>query len=173
MSVTVTVSPRYVRRARQLAEQRNQSFEENAAWNNEADSWGVDPVERNFRGLMGEFAFAEYADLIIDTSISTWSDGGFDFDAVIRGEAATIDVKTANQEPKALMVKEYAVNADYYVLGHLDDRMVTFYGGAWKESVLNGERKESRFGHTNYTLGVDYLEPIPDPDEIVLREGSA
>jgi len=173
MRVTVELSPRYVRRARQLAEQRNQSFEENTAWNNEADSWGQDPVERNFRGLMGELAFAEYADLTIDTSISKWSDGGFDFDAVIHGESATIDVKTANKDPKALMVKEYAVNADYYVLGHLDDRVVTFYGGVWKESVLNGERKESKYGHTNYTLGVQYLEPLPAPDEIALREDSA
>jgi hypothetical protein len=172
MPVTVEVPPRYVRRARQLAEDRNQSFEENDAWDNETDTWGVNPVERNFRGLMGEFAFAEYADLTIDTSLSKWGDGGYDFDTVISGDSATIDVKTASQEPKALMVKEYAVNADYYVLGHLNDRVVTFYGGAWKESVLNGIRKESKYGHTNYTLGVDYLDPLPDPDEIALREGS-
>jgi hypothetical protein len=167
MRVTVELSPRYVRRARQLAEERNQSFEENEAWDNDTDSWGVDPVERNFRGLMGEFAFAKYADLAIDTSISRWSDGGYDFEAVIRGESATIDVKTARQEPKALMVKEYAVNADYYVLGHLDENEVIFYGGAWAEQVTEGVRKESPYGHTNYTIGVDYLEELPSPDEIV------
>jgi hypothetical protein len=31
-------------------------------------------------------------------------------------------VKTADKEPAALMIKEYAVDADYYVLGHLDGR---------------------------------------------------
>jgi hypothetical protein len=50
---------------------------------------------------------------------------------------------------------------------------VTFYGGAWKESVLSGERKESQYGHTNYTLGVRYLESLPEPDEIALRKDSA
>jgi hypothetical protein len=61
---------------------------------------------------MGEFAFAEYADLAIDTSTSRWGDDGYDFDTVIGEASATIDVKTARQEPN-LMVKEYAVNADY------------------------------------------------------------
>ncbi|MXR51373.1 hypothetical protein GRX03_07125 [Halovenus sp. WSH3] len=166
MPVTVEVPPRYARRARQLAEERNQSFEDNEAWDNNADSWGVEPVERNYRGLMGEFAFAEYADLSIDTSINRWTDGGQDFEIELRGQPATVDVKVANKEPKALMVKEYAVNADYYVLGHLEENEVMFYGGAWAEQVTDGVKKESPFGHTNYTIGVDYLEEIPTPDEI-------
>lgn len=78
-----------------------------------------------------------------------------------------IDVKTAQKEPKCPLVKEYAVNADYYVLGHLRGNEVTLYGGATRESVLNGVLKESyRFGHTNYTFGVDYLEPLPEPPKI-------
>lgn len=166
MTTTIEVRPRHARYARKLAKDRNRSFEENEAWDNDSDTWGVDPVERNYRGLMGEFAFAEYADLTVDTSESRWGDGGVDFDVEIRGEPMTVDVKTANKEPKALMVKEYAVKADYYVLGHLNEREVTFYGAARKESVLNGIRKESRFGHTNYTLGVDYLKPLPEPEEI-------
>lgn len=169
MTVKVEVPPRYVRCVRQVAGERNPSFEENEAWNNKSDTWGVDPEERNFRGLMGEFAFAEYADLTVDTSIDEWSDGGYDFDVDIEGEPTTIDVKTADKEPKALMVKEYAVHANYYVLCPLDGREVTFYGGASSESVLNGVRKESKFGHVNYTLGVDYLEPLPEPDEITQR----
>lgn len=167
MPVTVEVPPRYVRTSREKAKERNQSFRDNDNWDNEKDSWGVDPVERNFRGLMGEFAFAEYADLQVDVSTSRWGDGGSDFDVEIGGEPAAIDIKTANKEPKALMVKEYAVEADYYVLGHLDEPEVTFYGAAWKDSVLNGIPKESPHGHTNYTLGVDYLEPLPAPEEIV------
>jgi hypothetical protein len=170
MPVTVAVPPRYVRRARQLAEDRNRSFEESTAWDNQSDTWGVDPEERNFRGVMGELAFAEYAGLQIDTTTERWSDGGHDFHVEISGEPTTVDVKTANKEPAALMVKEYAVNADYYVLGHLDGREVTFYGGAHRESVLNGVPKESQFGHTNYTLAVKYLDPLPSPEDITLRQ---
>jgi hypothetical protein len=166
MPVSVKVPPRYVRRARQLATGRNRSFEEDEAYDNDSDTWGTDPERRNFVGLMGEFAFAEYADLQIDGSTRKRSDDGHDFEVIIEGEQRTIDIKTAQKEPPALMVKEYAVNADYYVLGHLDKLTVTFYGGASGESVLNGVRKESPYGHVNYTLGVDYLEPVPSPDDI-------
>lgn len=169
MPIRVKVPPRYIRRARQLAAERNQSFEENESWDNDSDSWGTCPERRNFVGLMGEFAFAEYAGLTVNTSTVEWSDGGYDFDVEWNGERRTVDIKTAQKEPSALMVKEYAVNnADYYVLGHLDDSNVTFYGGASKDSVLNGVRKESyQYGHTNYTLGLHSLEPLPDPDDIV------
>lgn len=166
MVVTVEVPPRYVRIAHKLAAERNESFEQNDSWDNQSNTWGVDPEQRNVVGLMGEFAFAEYAGLEIDTSRQQWSDGGSDFDATIRNKPTAIDVKTAQKEPKALMIKEYSVNADYYVLDHLDGHKVTFYGGAWSDQVKNGIRKESQFGHTNYTLGIDYLEPLPDPEEI-------
>ena len=152
--------------ARKIAKERNASFEKREDYDNDSNTWGVDPEERNFQGVMGELAFAKYAGLQVDTSTSEWSDGGYDFDIRLRGEPTAVDIKTSNKEPKALMVKEYAMNADYYVLGHLDGRTVTFYGGASKESLENGVRKESPFGHTNLTLGVEYLEPIPDPDEI-------
>lgn len=62
MSVSVKVPPRYVCRARQLAVKPNESFEEGESYDNDSDTWSLDPEERNFRGLMGEFAFAEYAD---------------------------------------------------------------------------------------------------------------
>lgn len=168
MPVRITVPARYVRRARQLATERNQSFEHAEGYDNDAETWGTDPEQRNFVGLMGEFAFAEYADLTVDVSTTEWSDGGYDFEVEMAGNRRTVDVKTAQKEPAALMVKEYAVNADYFVLAHLDEPRVTLYGGATRESVLNGIRKESQaYDHTNYTLSVDSLEPLPDPAEIV------
>jgi hypothetical protein len=168
MPVRVEVRPRYVRRARKLAEERNRSFEEDDAYDNDSETWGTEPERRNIVGLIGEFAFAEYADLRVDKSTKRRSDGGYDFKVELAGERRTVDIKTAQKEPSALMVKEYAVNADYYVLGHLDEPTVTFYGGATKESVVNGVRKESRkYDHTNYTLGLHSLEPLPDPDDIV------
>lgn len=167
MVVAIELRPRYVRLARKIAKRRNASFEEREDYDNDSNTWGVDPEERNFRGVMGELAFAKYADLQVDTSTSEWSDGGHDFDLRLRGEPTAVDIKTSNKEPEALMVKDYAVNADYYVLGHVEKPTVKFYGGATAEQVKNGIRKESPFGHVNYTLGVDYLEELPEPDEII------
>ena len=167
MPVTVEVPPRYVRRARQLAEERNRSFEENNGWDNESDTWGVDPDDRHTVGVMGEIAFAIYADLQVDTEVVAWSDGGVDFEASIDGVERTIDVKTSQKEPYALPVKEYRVNADYYVLGHLEGRTVTFLGTATKEMVLDGNREQSQFGHDNYLVPVSALNPMPDSDSIV------
>ena len=166
MPVSIELKPRYIRLARKIAKERNASFEERENYDNDSDTWGVDPEERNSRGVMGELAFAKYADLQVDSSTSEWSDGGYDFEVVLRGEPTTVDIKTSNKEPEALMVKEYAVNADYYILGYLDGQTVTFYGGAGRETIENGIRKKSPFGHTNLTLGVEYLDPLPDPKEI-------
>jgi len=167
MPVTVEVPPRYVRRARQLAEERNRSFEENNGWDNESDTWGVDPDDRHTVGVMGEIAFAIYADLQVDTEVVAWSDGGVDFEASIDGVERTIDVKTSQKEPYTLPVKEYRVNADYYVLGYLEGSTVTFLGTATKEMVLNGKRRQSQFGHYNYQVPVSSLNPMPDSDSIV------
>mgnify|MGYP006977845729 CR=1 FL=1 len=38
MSTRVTLAPRYVRLAQKIAEERNQSFEESRAWDNQSDS---------------------------------------------------------------------------------------------------------------------------------------
>lgn len=167
MTVEVEIPPRYIRMIRRLAPERNTSFEENPAWDNTARTWGVDPEDRNVVGLAGEMAFAIYADLAIDSATTRWGDGGTDFNVLLDGERTRIDVKTAQKKPKCLMVKEYAVHADYYILAHLDQATVTFYGGASRERVLNGVRKESyRFDHTNYTLGLASLDPLPDPARI-------
>lgn len=167
MPVRVSLHPRDLRTARRLASDRNKSFEANEAWDNDKKSWGVDPEDRNYLGLIGEWAFAEYADLTIDTSEHRWSDGGGDFDVEINGEPVSVDVKTSAKEPKALMVKEWRVDADYYVLAHPEDRDVILYGGAWRDQVVAGPQKESPYGHVNYTLGVEYLEELPAPDEII------
>ncbi|WP_280535719.1 hypothetical protein [Halopenitus sp. POP-27] len=167
MTVSVEVPPRYARLADKIAKERNQSFEENNGWDNKSDTWGVDPNDRHTVGAMGEIAFAIYADLQIDTEVVAWSDGGVDFEASIEGVERTIDVKTSQKEPYALPVKEYRVNADYYVLGNLEGRTVTFLGTATKEMVLDGEREQSQFGHYNYLVSVSSLNPMPDSESIV------
>ena len=167
MTVVVEVPPRYARLASKLAKKRNRSFEENDGWDNDSDTWGVDPDDRHRVGAMGEIAFAIYADLQIDSEIVAWSDGGIDFEAFVEGVEQTIDVKASQEEPYALPVKEYRVNADYYILGHLEGRTVTFLGTATKEMVLDGQRKQSQFGHYNYLVSVSSLNPMPDSDSIV------
>lgn len=112
MTVSVEVPPRYARLVDKIAKERNQSFEEKNGWDNESDTWGVDPNDRHTVGAMGEIAFAIYADLQIDTEVVAWSDGGVDFEASIEGVERTIDVKTSQKEPHALPVKEYRINAD-------------------------------------------------------------
>jgi len=167
MTVSVEVPPRYARLASKIAEDRNQSFEENNGWDNESDTWGVDPDDRHTEGAMGKIVFAIYTDLQVDTEVVAWSDGGADFEASIDGVERTIDVKTSQKEPYALPVKEYRVNADYYVLGYLEGRKVTFFGTATKEMILDGQRKQSQFDHYNYLVPVSALNPMPDSASIV------
>ena len=166
MTVTIEVPPRYARLVRKKAKERNQSFEEYEDWDNQSDTWGVDPENRHMIGLMGEMAFAIYADLQINTEVVGWSDEGVDFGVSIEGVERTVDIKTSQKEPYALPVKKSRVNSDYYVLAHLEDTTVTFLGAATKEMVLDRDPKKSKFGHYNYVVPVSALEPIPDSESI-------
>lgn len=75
MGPQIEIPPRLVRTVYRKASERNQSFEEREDWDNQAKTWGVDPEDRHVIGLMGEMAFAIYADLEIDTELVGWSDG--------------------------------------------------------------------------------------------------
>ena len=173
MTVTVDIPPRHVRTARKLAVRRNRSFEEDGNWNNAVKSYGVDPVERNLRGLIGEFAFAEYADLVVDTNEYEYTDVDGDFRVVYGGERVTIDVKTAESRPYALFVKESCASADYYVLGHLVDhsdeldwRTVKFYGMVSREVVVSTELKSTPYDHRNHEVPITELDPLPEPEAL-------
>ncbi|GAA0285635.1 hypothetical protein GCM10009000_120990 [Halobacterium noricense] len=151
-----------------MASGRNESFEAHEGWDNDANRWGVDPEDRNIVGLMGEMAFAIYADLEVDTELVKWTDEGVDFEVTIEGDERTVDVKTSQKDPYALFVKEWRVDSDYYVLAHLEDeRTVTFLGVATKEMVLDANRKESKYGHMNYELPVWAMNSLPESDDIL------
>lgn len=167
MTVTVEILPRYVRLVGRMAIERNQSFEECDDWDNESETWDVKPEDRHTIGLMGEMAFATYADLQLNTEIATWTDDGVDFEVSINGVERTVDIKTSQKEPYVLPVKEGRVNSDYYVLAQLEGATVTFLGAATKEMVLDRERTKSKFGHYNYEVPVSALEPLPDSNSIV------
>lgn len=167
MTVNVEIPPRYVRLVGEMAKDRNQSFEEYVDWDNESNTWGVNPEERHVIGLMGEMAFAIYADLELNTEIVGWTDDGVDFEVSIEGVERTVDIKTSQEEPYVLPVKEGRVNSDYYVLAHLQGSTVTFLGVATKEVVLDRDRTKSKYGHYNHLVPVSVLEPLPDSDSIV------
>jgi hypothetical protein len=167
MGKSVEIPPRLVRTVYRMGSDRNQSFEELEGWDNDAERWGVDPEDRHVIGLMGEMAFAIYADLEINTEIVRWTDDGIDFEVAIDGVERTLDVKTSQKEPYVLPVEEDSVNSDYYVLAHLDDTTVTFYGTATKEMVLNREPERTWFEHDNHQVSISSLNPMPDSDSIV------
>ncbi|MFC6975091.1 hypothetical protein ACFQL1_11155 [Halomicroarcula sp. GCM10025709] len=175
MTTAVEIPPRLVRTVYRKASERNQSFEKREDWDNYARTWGVDPEDRHVIGLLGEMAFAIYADLQIDTELVRWSDGGVDFEVSIDGIKRTVDVKTSRKEPYALPVKEWRVDSEYYVLAHLEgaledtleDVTVNLIGTATEEMVLDADRKKSNFDHYNYEVPVSSLNPIPDSASIV------
>jgi len=169
MSVNVKIPPRYVRTAKRIARERNQSSNRNK----DSDDWGVDPEYRNFIGALGELAFALYADLQINSGVYLGGDKGYDFRARIHGDDVTVDIKTRQSEPHALWVKEDEVSADYYVLGYLrepeqqsDYREVELLGGAPRDQLLNARKIRSDHGHENYSILIEDLDPIPDPSAI-------
>ena len=175
MATSVEIPPRLVRTVYRKASERNQSFEEREDWDNSTRTWGVDPEDRHVIGLLGEMAFAIYADLEIDTEQWGWSDGGVDFEVSIEGVERTVDVKTSRKEPYALPVKEWRVDSEYYVLAHLEgtledtleDATVHLIGAATKEMVLDADRKKSNFDHYNHEVPASSLNPIPDSASIV------
>lgn len=168
MTVTVDVPPRYVRRARKMGTKRNQSFEEREGYDNYQNTGGVDPENRHQAGVIGEIAFAIYADLQVNGELVEWSDGGIDFEASIEGVERTIDVKMRQSKPYVFSIKEESVNADLFILGYLkEDTLVKFLGMATKEMVLNGNRKWSQsIEKYNYQVSLSSLEPVPDSESI-------
>ena len=175
MDPQIEIPPRLVRTVYRKASQRNQSLEEREDWDNSTKTWGVDPEDRHVIGLLGEMAFAIYADLKIDTELWGWSDGGVDFEVSIDDVERTVDVKTSRKEPYALPVKESRVNSEYYVLAHLEGAIedvldgvtVNLIGAATKEMVLDADRKKSNFDHYNHEVPVSSLNPIPDSASII------
>lgn len=154
--------------ARREAKKRLRSFEEDPNWDTSKKSFGVSAFDREYRGVMGEIALAHYADLSIDSREYRRTDAHGDFDVKYREERVTIDVKTSNKEPYALMVKEGTVSADYYILAHLDDSTVTFYGMATSEEVRSKPLVETPpdKDHMNHEIPIEDLDPLPPPDAL-------
>ena len=165
--VTVQLMERDRQIAKKLIEDRLKSFRKNRDWDIEKNSYGVSAYDRQYTCLMGELAFAEYADLTIDSNEYRWTDGGSDFQVKYNGTTSTIDVKTANKEPYALFVKDKNnISADYYVQGYLDNLTVTFVGMATGETVRAQELVDTPYDHQNHEVPIAELQPIPEPEAL-------
>jgi len=165
-TVTVQLENRDRVLAKRDAKKRIKSFEEDPNWDLEKKSFGVEALDREYTGVMGEFAFSEYADLTIDGNEYRKTDPNDDFYVEYNGSRCTIDIKTANKKPYALMVKEGTVSADYYVQGHLDGLVVTFYGMASGEEVRAQDLVGTPYDHRNYEIAIEELDPIPEPEAL-------
>ncbi len=182
MPVRVEVTPRYVRRGRQITQERMESFEDNEDWYRDAgeQGWGHEAHNRHFIGVLGEMAFATYYDLQVDTETFSRTDGGADFcvrftERDTPDETVEVDVKCSPAENPDLIVETESVDADYYVQCHLPNgppennkqTTVEMMGGATKEMLLNREpRKSLNYGHYNYHVAPQYLLNLPSPSEV-------
>lgn len=172
MTLTVDLRGRNALNAKQLAADRNRSFEDNNRWDNEVKSYGVSPDRRNYCGIMGEFAFARRYKLPVDKQTYEKTDTHGDFYVEYEGERRYFDVKTTQKEPYALFVKEGCVSADYYVLGHLKENeqegewRVTFYGMTAHEDVLATDLSDTPYDHRNHEILIEELDPLPEPDAL-------
>lgn len=182
MTITVEVPPRLVRYAFKQGRDRNRSFEERDGY--VIDTYAGNAIRRNIVGTIGELAFAEYADLQIDSDIYEHGDQGVDFSVEIDGRRYTVDIKIRRQEPFAFWVRTDRLHAEYNILGHLQAPVdpyrfdwedldtiaswkVTFLGAATKEELLDAKIVQSDAGHQNYSILVEHLHPIPAPEDII------
>lgn len=167
MSVTVTLRPRIRRTAERIGRERNRSFEEMDWYENDKNTWGKDPETRNQIGLLGELAVAQYYDLTINADTEQWSDGGYDFLAVVDGAEQTIDVKSTRHDPSWLFVKEGKVTADYYILAQVRDEDVVLIGTATRSMVEKAPIEESmRYGHRNHEIQRSDLQEPPAANQV-------
>jgi hypothetical protein len=122
-------------------------------------------------GKLGEVAFAYFINaaarrliLRVDFKEQRRGDGGLDF--VLLG--FRIDVKTRSTESPSLVRKADAsgrikpLMSHRYVFAHLDREMtrVLLLGWADREAIMRCPSRPARFGHVNYEVPDERLEPM-------------
>lgn len=108
----VILRGRYVRDASRLACERAQGKRNRSVAAPESYD-GPSAVQRDFIGLLAEFAVADYFQLQVDTRSE--KDPGYDFVVTLDGERVTLDVKGFRHRRPRLLVSEGGVKADYYI----------------------------------------------------------
>ncbi len=192
MVPAVEVPPRYVKPMIKQARERDESFKNYETYKTRIEEEVRHPEMHNLIGAIGELAFAEYADIQMDTDIYQAGDTGADFHVNALDDEMHIDVKTRSGDLFAFWVKEKQLksakresDADYYVLAKIhapvdldqitvedidivDGWKVEFLGGASREELLNGKRVESNLEDVdwNRSISIEDLDPIPEPEAL-------
>lgn len=163
MTTTVEVPPRYIRSALDHAKERDNSFKERESYQKRLEEEDRHPEIDNLIGVVGEIAFAIYADIQIDSEVHESGDGGVDFYVSVDGGEYTADMKTRTGDLFAFWVKEHKLQAEYYFLGKLeapvdfdtkdlddldayDEWEVELLGTAMKDDFLDARRLDSDKG---------------------------
>lgn len=135
-------------------------------------NWKIPREMTNVRGLKGEFAFAKYYDLEVDTDLRPDGDGGIDFVVEINGNEKTVDVKTVNypNNPLLLVREAREDHPDMYVLTATDSPEVKLVGMLPTDHVLARDPVESQYGHLNHRFEEDELLPLPPKDAVTQAE---
>jgi hypothetical protein len=106
MVPAVEVPPRYVKPMIKQARERDESFKNYETYKTRIEEEVRHPEMDNLIGAIGELAFAEYADIQMDTDIYQAGDTGADFHVNALDDEMHIDVKTRSGDLFAFWVEE-------------------------------------------------------------------
>jgi hypothetical protein len=169
MTVSVTLKPRQYRVAENLAKERAAHRDGRTVYGRDDNDVGEEPYKDHLIGLLGEFAFAQYYGLKINTETS-WTDPGYDFLAKLNSELTKIEIRTTTYESGNLLVPVSTTTPDYYVLGHvpnIEAHEVRLIGGCSADRLYQSPTEPSeRYDEPNYSLAQSGLDELPDPSAI-------
>lgn len=167
MPTSVTLSPRMRRQAERIACGR--VIDDRTVYGQAAADTSKDSLSRHLLGALGEFAFAVYYDLEVDSS-NQWTDPGYDFFVTSASDSVTVDVKTTRYRDGDLLVPTDQVTADWYVLVYAPDTEaaeVELLGRVPSSAVLNSPVEPSIVGKfANHTVQQAELRPLPDQSSL-------
>lgn len=125
------------------------------------------PLSKDYEyiGILGEYVFAEEFGFDVDTETRPAGDRGIDFTTA---EGLTIDVKTFKKAFN-LIVEQYHVNADIYVLAEysalLDD--CTLLGWEYGNILSRQDTKHFGYGYMDHYIPAGQLRDMKELHDIV------
>jgi hypothetical protein len=168
MSVTVSLKPRDVRSAKRIAAKRGRPTGGEIPHKAYQSYSGPPSSERHIRGVLGEWAFADYYSVPLDNSDEL--DDGYDFLVRFNGEPTKFDVKATQYTNGDLRVKVDKVRADYYPLAIVEDlepEKVDLIGMCTAQVVEDAEIVEGEYsGDQLHAVSANRLEALPESNEI-------
>lgn len=170
---TVSLSPRYDRRARQIAEGRSTSFPDD--FDPSVSRFGKDPENVDLRGVKSELAVAKHYGMKVDAKERMWGDET-DFVIEYQGELGCLDVKSTlwSGDDIKLMVREGKMDSDWFLLTRMSETQsleIELLGWVSRERLMEdgyyAESPVQRAEHYNYVMYIDELDPIPERGSVV------